>query len=409
MRKIITLSEYCSSVRDGTHDSPKQVEDGKYLITSKHIHDGVIDFSNAYNISLEDFIKVNKRSKVDRWDLLMSMIGTVGRLYVVKEEPDYAIKNLALFKIGDEWRAKYLYYYLGSQPVQDYFEAVANGTSQHFVGLGYLRKFKIPDWDTNTLQLIKVLNNYDCLIENNKKRINLLEKMAESLFKEWFVRFRFPGYEKTIFEDGKPSSWQYKKFSEISTFVRGLSYSSEQIENEDASTLLINLKNLRDYGGFRKNNYKTYEGDYKNDQVVKKFDLVMAVTEMVQERRIIGYVGLVPTYNQECVISADLIKLVSEYNNIFLYTLLTYGGASLCFSQYGNGTNVIHLKPASLRNVKILVPDEQLIKKYVSIVKNYFELIDKIELKNEKLIQQRDALLPRLMSGKLSVEGKEIV
>ena len=404
MERMVTLSEYCSSVRDGTHDSPKQVSDGKFLITSRHINNNEIDFSNAYKISETDFIKVNKRSKVDKWDLLMSMIGTVGRLYIVKEEPNYAIKNLALFKIGDEWRAKYLYYYLGSKPVQDYFEAVANGTSQHFVGLGYLRNFKVPDWNDNTLKIIKILNNYDQLIENNNKRIKILEDMAESLYKEWFVRFRFPGHETAEFENGIPKGWEYKKFSEVCSYIRGLSYSSEEIEDENAPNLLINLKNLRDYGGFRKENYKRYDGSFKKEQIVSKFDLVMAVTEMVQERRIIGYVGLIPSYQENCVISADLIKLISDIDNLFLYSMFIYGGASLSFSQYGNGTNVIHLKPNSLKNVKLLIPNKNLIDNYSKIVRSYFEEIDKLQLQNEILVKERDALLPRLMSGIIDVE-----
>ena len=96
------MSDYCSSVRDGTHDTPKPTSEGKPLVTSKAINNNRIDFNQTYNISLEDFDKINKRSLVEKWDILMSMIGTVGRLFLVREEPDYAIKNVALFKIGDE-------------------------------------------------------------------------------------------------------------------------------------------------------------------------------------------------------------------------------------------------------------------------------------------------------------------
>jgi len=406
MKKMITLSEYCSSVRDGTHDSPKQVDSGKLLITSKHINNGTIDFSSAYMISNDDFNKINKRSKVDKWDLLMSMIGTVGRLYVVKDNPDYAIKNLALFKIGDEWRAKYLYYYLGSQPVQDYFDAVANGTSQHFVGLGYLRKFRIPDWEGHTLTVIRILNNYDQLIENNNKRIKLLEDMAESLYKEWFVRFRFPGYDEVKNNNGIPPVWNYIKFSEIYDYSRGVSYSTEEIECLEGKNL-INLKNILSYGGFRRDGIKKYDGKYKNNQVVKCKDLIMGVTDMTQERRTVGAVALVPNING--IISADLIKLRSKINNVFSYCLFKYGFYSKMISQFGNGANVIHLKPTSIKNQKILIPSDDLINSFVKIVEPTIDEIEKLNSQNDILIQQRDSLLPRLMSGKLSVEGKEVI
>src|ERR1039458_8817096 len=85
-------------VRDGTHDSPKPVTKGRNLVTSRHIIGGRLDLSSAYLIAEADFDAINRRSKVDRWDVLVSMIGTVGEPCLVKEEPDFAIKNIGLFK-----------------------------------------------------------------------------------------------------------------------------------------------------------------------------------------------------------------------------------------------------------------------------------------------------------------------
>lgn len=309
--------------------------------------------------------------------------------------------GIKIIKADDKYiDSKFLYYAMKScyYPTGFY--------QRHFK---LLRKTFIPNLKINHQKKISsVLNNYDQLIINNNKRMALLEKMAESLYKEWFIRFRFPGHENTKFINGIPEKWNYEKFSDVCPFIRGISYSSEQIENQDAPNLLINLKNLRDYGGFRKENYKKYDGDYKPNQVLKKFDLIMAITEMVQERRIIGYVGLVPSYEDNCVMSSDLVKITSRINNLFLYSMFTYGGVSLCFSQYGNGTNVIHLKPQSLRNIKLLIPEKSLIERFVNIVGNYFEMIDKLQLENENLSKQRDSLLPRLISGKLSIDEKEI-
>lgn len=77
-RRYIPASEFCASVRDGTHDSPKPVQNGRKLVTSRHLTTGRLDLTDAYLISEEDFEAINKRSKVDRWDVLISMIGTVG-------------------------------------------------------------------------------------------------------------------------------------------------------------------------------------------------------------------------------------------------------------------------------------------------------------------------------------------
>ena len=230
MIDLVRMDEYCDSVRDGTHDTPKPTEQGFYLVTSKAINNNEIDFSGCYYISKEDYDKINKRSKVDKWDIVMTMIGSVGRLLLVQEEPVYAIKNTALFKVGNEDRAKWLYYYLSTKDVQNYFEMIASGTSQHFIGLGHLRKLKVADFNKDSKQIIDILYNYDLFIKNNNKRIKILEQMAENLYKEWFVRFRFPGHEDAVFEGGIPKGWEYSTVEDVTCILqRGISpeYSDE--------------------------------------------------------------------------------------------------------------------------------------------------------------------------------------
>ena len=95
--KTVPAADFCLSVRDGTHDSPKPVDHGKKLITSKHMISGRLDLEQAYLISEAEFHEINRRSKVDQWDVLISMIGTVGEVYLEQNDPIYAIKNIGLF------------------------------------------------------------------------------------------------------------------------------------------------------------------------------------------------------------------------------------------------------------------------------------------------------------------------
>ena len=272
-----------------------------------------------------------------------------------------------------------------------------------------LRRTYIPDYSIDKQkQIVHVLSKYDELISNNKKRILVLEKMISELYKEWFIRFRYSGFENKD-KHKIPDGWKYIKFDELCDYQRGISYSSEDLIENENSVNLINLKNLRDYGGFRKENIKSFSGDYKENQKLNKGDLIMGITEMVQERRIIGYCALIPTYSNFCVMSADLIKIISDYNNYYLYCCFTYGFYSKCFSNFGNGTNVIHLRPSSLKNIKILVPPKSLVDQFASIVSSYFEEIDLLQLKNENLENQKNMLLPRLIFGNLDTNGKEII
>ena len=108
--KTLKANEYCDSVRDGTHDSPKKIEKGYKLITSRNIKEYGLDLQSVSNISKKDYDKVNERSLVEKNDILYSMIGTIGLIHRVDFEPDYAIKNIGLFKIKDVQKSKWLYY-----------------------------------------------------------------------------------------------------------------------------------------------------------------------------------------------------------------------------------------------------------------------------------------------------------
>lgn len=188
----VQADSFCASVRDGTHDSPKPVDvEGRRLITSKHITGNRLDIDNAYQISEEDFAAIEKRSKVDRWDVLITMIGTVGEPCLVSESPDFAIKNIGLFKSRGEIQGKYLYYYLKSPLVQHHIKTRLRGTTQQYIPLGELRKLPVkqPASQSVMRSIVEILSSLDDKIELNRQINATLESMAQALFKSWFVDF----------------------------------------------------------------------------------------------------------------------------------------------------------------------------------------------------------------------------
>lgn len=292
---------------------------------------------------------------------------------------------------------KFAYYLLSQYKLNDF----AGGSAQPLITQGLLKHLKcnIPSLEEQD-KIASILSAYDSLIEANNKRIKILEQMAENLYKEWFVRFRFPGHEAAEFENGIPKGWEYTEFSKVFSVARGVSYSSEEIDCEDGENL-INLKNIQGYGGFRRDGTKKYNGKYKAEQKVGYKDLVMGVTDMTQDRRTVGSVALIPSIDG--VISADLVKLNSSISNIFSYCLFRFGTYSTYISQFGNGANVIHLKPDAIKNVKLLIPSIEVINQFVQKGETIIDQIDLLNQKNDNLTHQRDLLLPRLMSGKLEV------
>ena len=401
----IRAEDYCKSVRDGTHDTPKPTEHGYKLVTGKHVKNGRIDPTDAYYISEQDYRKINERSLVEQWDVLMSMIGTVGEVAVVKNVPDYAIKNVALFKCGgSELKGKWLSYYLQSPIAKGHMNGNQKGSSQQFLSLKQLRDLPVMIIDKFLMQrIVNILSSYDDLIENNRKQIKLLEEAAQRLYKEWFVDLRFPGHEETPIVDGVPAGWAYKPLSELFNFVRGKSYTSKEL-SDTSGVLMVNLKSIRAFGGYNRNAEKRFVGKYKDEQSLNPGDLIMGVTDMTKERRLVGHTAIVPDLGEPMTFSMDLIKLLPiNIQKSYLYSSLYYGGFSLKISPFANGVNVLHLKPEVMMSLQMLVPTEELMKLYKQVFDPIQSKIELLQKQIDVLSEARDRLLPKLMSGEIEV------
>lgn len=177
----------CSRVTDGTHDTPKPSENGYYLVTSKDIKEGGINFSQTYLISEDDFNEINRRSKVDSYDVLFSMIGTVGQTAIVKDNyPKFAIKNVGLFKTNNsKVLARWLHYYFGSKFAQFYIKNSTKGTTQKYLPLFSLRSFPITVAPLPEQQKItEILSEVDKRLELLREKKGKLEKIKKGLMND---------------------------------------------------------------------------------------------------------------------------------------------------------------------------------------------------------------------------------
>lgn len=254
---------------------------------------------------------------------------------------------------------------------------------------------------------------YDQLIANNTRRIAILEEMAQAIYREWFVHFRFPGHEQVEMVESElgpiPAGWEISKISEVASVYRGRSYRSSELV-EDGGLPFLNLKCIARDGGFRRDGLKRYNGKYKDTQVAGPDDMVMAVTDMTQERRIIARVARVPALDERrMVFSMDLVKIVpsAAIERHFLYGMLRYSGFAEKVKHYANGANVLHLSPQHVEDYAFLLPPSRLQQAYAACVSPLYELGDVLGNKNENLRKTRDLLLPKLISGEIDVEALE--
>jgi type I restriction enzyme S subunit len=409
-------------VRDGTHDSPKQKDNGKPLVTSKHIKGGKIDLSTAYLISIDDFDKINKRSKVDKWDVLFSMIGTIGEMVIVKEEPDFAIKNVGLFKAKDEYTSKWIYYYLKSPKAQSEILSSLKGSTQQYISLTDLRNFPVTFPSINEgWEIIQILSSLDDKIELNNKINQELETLAQTLFKQWFIDFEFPnengepykssGGEMVESELGEiPKGWEVGYLEDVIEFHNGYAFSSKELESESStdSYHVFKMGHIKKGGGLNAEGTKSYFSKSKAQKlskyVLKKGDLLMCMTDMKGNVALLGHTALM-NENDKYIVN-QRVGLLRPNNSFgidypYLYILTnSFDFIEELRSRANSGVQV-NLSTNEIKKSKILIASKSINEKFDLVTQSFYNKIFEITNENQTLRNTRDTLLPKLISGEL--------
>ena len=370
-----------------------------YLITSKHIKDNRIDFESAYKISEDDYNKIITRSKVDQWDIIISMIGAYCGFCCIEssKQTDYAIKNVGLLKVGNELKCKWLYYYLTSPHGKQQLSKLRSGSSQPYISLGALRNLDIPVPNENTMSdIVSVLSSLDSKIELNRRINDNLEQQAQALFKSWFVE--------------KPNpQWTKGSLSDIASFVGGYSYKGDELV-DSSNTGMATIKNYNRSGGFKTDGFKAINPSdkVKNAQYAELFEILVAHTDLTQNAEVIGNAELVLSLGEynKIIFSMDLVKVLpsSSFPYRFLIAAMLKNKLFKGHCQgYVNGTTVLHLNKKALPEYKVMIPTDTEAKKMNEILGGYYKRMSENLKENDMLEQLRDTILPKLMSGELKI------
>ena len=410
----ITANDYCHSVFDGTHATPKPCPNGYKLVTSKNITNDGINTSDAYFISEQDYFEINKRSKVYQWDILFSMIGTVGNLYLEeKSDIDYAIKNIGVFSCRDEFKAKWLFYYLQSPMARNHIKRFLNGAVQKFLSLKQLRDFPILPFEKDKISIVEILSALDKKIALNKQINARLEEMAKTLYDYWFVQFDFPdangkpykssGGDMVFDETLKreiPKGWEVKSLGEIISLERGVTYSKDSICNDKNGIGILRATNISG-NNIDLNDLIYISGEVSKQQKLRPFDILIVMSSGSKEH--IGKNG-VYYFEQDNAFGAFCSKITPqkvffEFISIFLQ--------SNNFRNYVKnqclGTNINNLNNSHILHCPIVRPNDEYIEAFHKQIKLIYEKISCNVKQNHQLTQLRDFLLPMLMNGQVSV------
>lgn len=324
------------------------VDDEVVLINTSDVSEGKITNHNfVENRNLPgQFKKTFKKN-----DILFSEIRPANKRFALVTQEDCtkyiaSTKLMVLRKFSDEADLRFVYYILTADETLADLQHLAESRSGTFPQITFdtelrNRTISLPPLPVQQ-KIADILGAYDDLIENNRRRIELLEKMARELYRERFVRRRGEGAELTLLE--------------VFDFVRGKSYASNEIDVVEGVPM-VNLKNIRAWGGYNSGAERLFSGDFKEEQTLGRGDVIMGVTDMTQDRRIVGHVALVPTLDQTATFSMDIIKLIpKDMSNVELYSILQYSGVSQAISQLATGATVLHLRPGALDSVRLWIP-----------------------------------------------------
>lgn len=404
--EVKKLSDCCVSIADGDHQAPPKADFGIPFVTISDINVyNQFDFTDTMFVPREYYDRLDNKRKAQKGDVLYSVVGSFGIPVYMKETVPFVFqRHIAILRPNDTILPQFLYYTMLSRDFYMMADAAALGAAQRTVSLTALRNIRIsvPPMDAQK-KIVDTLSAYDTLIENNQKQIKLLEEAAQRLYKEWFVDLRFPGHENTKITDGIPEGWEYKPIFDVFDFVRGRSYTSNEL-SDSTGVLMVNLKNIRAFGGYNRNAEKRFVGQFKDNQILSAGDVIMGVTDMTQERRLVGHVALVPNMGETMIFSMDLIKLIPKRtDNLFLYSAMIFGGVSKRISPLANGVNVLHLKPEAIMGVEMLIPNDKVVCQYHSQMAPVFSEIETLQKQCDAATEARDRLLPKLMSGEIEV------
>lgn len=382
----------------------------KHLIVEKSSL-ALLRITDLINNKQEQFIDENlipKQFIADEKSLIYSRTGQVGLVF--KNRKGVVHNNCFKIFFGERLNKDFLFYSLKQPRVYDYVNQIAQKAAQPDLTHTAFKSLEIdlPDLVSQN-EIANVLCTYDNLIENNNRRIKILEGIVQKIYTEWFVNFRFPEHKSVnSSKDKLPTGWSKMKLNECVSISRGKSYSSADLIGDIKSLPFINLKCIKRFGGFRKDGIKSFSGKYKDSHIVHKGDIVMAVTDMTQERMIVARSARIPSLDAEFgVISMDLIKVEPKENcdKNFLYAHLRWSDFSDNVKNHANGANVLHLTPDRITDYSLVLPPLVLQKQFSSLVFDLFEEIDSLELSCENLSKSRDLLIPQLVSGKLEIKS----
>ncbi len=397
--KTVKLEEVVDILGDGLHGTPKYSDDGEYYFINGNNLDGkIIVNEKTKRVGLEQYLKY-KKDLNDR-TLLVSINGTLGKVAEYGGEDIILGKSACYFNVKKDVNKKYIKYILLSDIFKHYIHNYSTGTTIKNLGLKQMRKFKFPLPNIEEQEKIAhILSSLDDKIELNNEMNKTLEEMAQSIFKRWFIDFEFPNEDGQPYKSSGgeiveselgmiPKEWEIAQIDDISQVTMGVSPSSKTY-NEDN----IGLPLLNGAADFEGKLIKPSKFTSEPKKICKKGDMVFGVRATI---------GNIVFADKEYALGRGVASVEpnDKVFREFIYYSLDNSMENLINN--ASGSVFLNLKKADITDLKVCYSDE-IVKKFNNISRVLIDKIVENDMESELLKQQRDILLPKLVSGEIRI------
>ncbi len=380
---MIAIKHFVEGFFDGPHATPKEADDGPIFLGIKNItNDGRLDLSEIKHISEDEFPRWTRRVVPQKDDIVFTYEATLHRYAIIPDGFRGCLgRRMALIRPDTTKVApKFLHYYCLSAAWRNQAEgSKISGATVDRIPLTKVPDFQVEFPDLPTQERIAgILSAYDDLIENNRRRIGLLEQAARLLYREWFVQFRFPGHETAKFVDGLPEGWERKPIGEIWSISYGKNLPTSKISET---------------GKFPVHGADSIIGYYDQKNVDERLCLITCRGNgSGNVRRTFG-----PTFvTNNCFVLRPNYR-ADELHFHFATNAMTV----LKLQDMRTGAAQPQLTLAGIAHVRLSLPPSNLLARYNEIVDRQIDLADALRRQNAQLTRARDLLLPRLMDGRI--------
>lgn len=404
--KTAEAKELCSEIVDCVNKTAPIVdyETPYKMIRTTNVKDGRILTDGLRSVDEATFIKWNRRLKPQKNDVVLTREAPLGDVGLIRTEHQFFLgqRTMIYRADGKKLNQHFLYYSLLGSVLQGQIRTLGSGSTVEHVRVPDAEKLIIPYPDLQTQKKIAaILSAYDDLIENNKRRIALLENMAEEIYREWFVRFRFPNYKNVEFEKGMPKGWEVKSLGEFYNTASGGTPSRSNSNNYDGEINWLKTGELKNTFAFDSDEKITLQGlESSSTKIFPPYTVVIA---MYCAMPYITILAEKSSTNQACCAFLPKYKYLSH---VYTYHLIKFAQNHMI--QFAHGAAQQNLSQDLIKGFTLLIASDSVVTQFTEKVVPIFEQIKLLAKMNKLLERTKNSLLPRLISGKLTVENLNI-